>query len=67
MSSYGEATISCAIKGNARMALLWVQKAADIALNCADEKLYRAHDLRIVTRLEAAVKRDKLFQLDHIK
>lgn len=51
------------------MALLWAEKAADITLSICGEKMHRTQDARIVTQLQAAVKRskNKPFKHEHIR
>lgn len=67
LHSYHEATISCAVVGNPKMAALWAKKAAEIGICClGNGPLYRSYDVSILQQLEAAAD-DKQFHFSQIQ
>jgi hypothetical protein len=66
--SYHEATISCAVMGDAQMAALSAKKAAEIGLHClGDGQQYREYDHLILKQLQAAAKREGPFYYGQIE
>ena len=54
--------------GDAKMAALWAQKAADITLHCfGDGQQYRNYNFLILKQLEAAAERDGPFHFGQIE